>query len=56
MEIKASKKNIKILAEAIANRLSKAELLDLAIQALIRDYSEDKESFAVDWKVLFEDS
>lgn len=56
MEIKASKKNIKILAEAISNRLSKAELLDLARNTLMREYSEDKESFAADWKVLFEDS
>ena len=56
MEIKPTKKNIRILAEAIANRLSKAELLELVTNALVQDYTEDKQNFIVDWKVLFEDS
>ena len=56
MDIKASKKNIQILAASVAGRLSKAELLELATKMLVKEYSREKENFEADWKVLFEDS
>jgi glutaredoxin 2 len=56
MDIKANKKNIEILAKAVAGRLSKMELVDLATKSLVKDYSKEKEFFVADWKVLFEDS
>jgi len=56
MDIKANKKNIEILAKAVAGRLSKMELVDLATKTLVKDYSKEKENFKADWKVLFEDS
>jgi glutaredoxin 2 len=56
MDIKANKKNIEILAKAVAGRLSKMELVDLATKTLVKEYSKEKENFKADWKVLFEDS